>query len=151
MMITNKDPFAITTLGCCWWNWQIVTINHDITVMKWPRSVYHVITVIAKMFGTWTLVTPDHSNLSTHLQHVESSAIAKCALSTVSQSVLLDSAQLLLSKFCLSTHFYFFGGAPACHLIISSCASNNRSFISALKEQRVNCFWFGKKCKRCID
>ena len=63
MMITNKDPFAITTLGCRWWNWQIVTINHDITVMKWPRSVYRVITVTAKMFGTWTLVTPDHSNL----------------------------------------------------------------------------------------
>ena len=142
MMITNEDPFAITTLGCCWWNWQIVTINHDITGMKWPRSVYHFITVTAKMFGTWTLVTPDHSNL---LHTPTACGIAKCALSTVSQSVLLDSAQLSLSKFCLSTHFYFFGGAPACHLSISSCASNNRSFISSLKEQRVNCFLLWKK------
>ena len=62
MMITNKDPLAITALGCYWWNWQIVTINHDITVMKWPRSVYHLITVTAKMFGTWTLMTHVHSN-----------------------------------------------------------------------------------------
>lgn len=145
MMITNKDPFAITTLPCCWWNWQIVTINHDITVMKWPRSVYHLITVTAKMFDTWTLGHLTTATFSAHPQHVKSSAVAKCALSTVSQSVLLDSAQLSLSKFCLSTHFYFFGGAPACHLSISSCASNNRSFISALKEQRVNCFLLWKK------